>query len=906
MRNGLSRSIFIVLIILTAWTTFGMASDSSSSPSVRITITPSPWLDAERNQIREFQVGQQIQLNWTITGDVPAETIRLAGGCEGNDGELAWTVFPASLPTEGQLRVQIPAHAARSAGFRFRMTFKDAQGQAYQTFSPVLRVVEPSPAPAAGPPANTEQRSAETPHADTSDVDLLEAAGAMDAPKQPHASAQDVVPRSPEVARQINGQDDSVSEFLQPVSVERYEKKPREMPPGRFSPPIAAAISAGEKKSAPESKDDASRDSAISVAVPAAKEPSDSSPAPATTRPQPQPETASIRIAPLPAGSGTVPAQESDTAETVDRPEPAARVAANVPVRVVEEQGRVFLRSTGTRAMPVGRSRGEPVVNRTVRPQPATTAAPTTVGTSEPEEESDAAVSVGDAFDIPEIPLIPTDSKPEAPEPMAASPAEPKTEVAWQAPASDPQETSSSESDAGETPVTTPDLSSTTDFPAETPAPRCEVAWEQTPLSDALVESSDEMALSGSLEPPLSPCPAVEQELAEQTNEISRTEPDGKPAAPAEQREANEQETVEIKHVWKPKLSEELELDDFAAQLSPALSAALGDTPDETPSRTGSKSDAQVVSIAPVQTSESEPTAPPAPTEPKESPQVAPVSSSPVVAPQATVVEVEEESPEVVAPVVGGRPSLEVPAPAPRDALPLAPAMESSAAAPRPRMANSAAMADDGRIESQPSVVPASPPAPVEPTMAAKPLVEPKTAAEINAQLAQALAAQSPTSRPRQPHRLAESTPAPAKQNPARPDQIAPARKNSSIEAEGVSASVDVDSTSEALQNGWPAKGQRLHAGISRILAWAPPEASQYLTTELQFSADGTKWRTVATDIRPGRAVMWTVPTVTSQTCRLRVVGYNAGGKSTVLARGATFVVSLGDWQSIDLPAEGE
>jgi hypothetical protein len=221
-------------------------------------------------------------------------------------------------------------------------------------------------------------------------------------------------------------------------------------------------------------------------------------------------------------------------------------------------------------------------------------------------------------------------------------------------------------------------------------------------------------------------------------------------------------------------------------------------------------------------------------------------------------------------------------------------------------MANSAAMADDGRIESQPSVVPASPPAPVEPTMAAKPLVEPKTAAEINAQLAQALAAQSPTSRPRQPHRLAESTPAPAKQNPARPDQIAPARKNSSIEAEGVSASVDVDSTSEALQNGWPAKGQRLHAGISRILAWAPPEASQYLTTELQFSADGTKWRTVATDIRPGRAVMWTVPTVTSQTCRLRVVGYNAGGKSTVLARGATFVVSLGDWQSIDLPAEGE
>ena len=43
---------------------------------------------------------------------------------------------------------------------------------------------------------------------------------------------------------------------------------------------------------------------------------------------------------------------------------------------------------------------------------------------------------------------------------------------------------------------------------------------------------------------------------------------------------------------------------------------------------------------------------------------------------------------------------------------------------------------------------------------------------------------------------------------------------------------------------------------------------------ELQFSSnDGLMWQTVAAGLKPGQPVAWTVPSVNSKTCRLRIVG---------------------------------
>ena len=111
----------------------------------------------------------------------------------------------------------------------------------------------------------------------------------------------------------------------------------------------------------------------------------------------------------------------------------------------------------------------------------------------------------------------------------------------------------------------------------------------------------------------------------------------------------------------------------------------------------------------------------------------------------------------------------------------------------------------------------------------------------------------------------------------------------------------DLDSIPEQIQLGWPSRRMTLRSGVSRLLSWMPPTAGRYDTVELQFSStDGKKWEVVASGVKPGRVITWTVPVVNSQACRVRLIGLD-GGESSVLATSEVFQVDTGVWETIDM-----
>lgn len=100
---------------------------------------------------------------------------------------------------------------------------------------------------------------------------------------------------------------------------------------------------------------------------------------------------------------------------------------------------------------------------------------------------------------------------------------------------------------------------------------------------------------------------------------------------------------------------------------------------------------------------------------------------------------------------------------------------------------------------------------------------------------------------------------------------------------------------------GWPDEGLVLRGAISRVLRWLPEDAKRYASCELDFSSDaGKTWTSLATGIRPGDAVVWTTPTVTSALCQLRIVGIDANAQRVPLATSATFAVKAGSWRTLD------
>jgi hypothetical protein len=106
----------------------------------------------------------------------------------------------------------------------------------------------------------------------------------------------------------------------------------------------------------------------------------------------------------------------------------------------------------------------------------------------------------------------------------------------------------------------------------------------------------------------------------------------------------------------------------------------------------------------------------------------------------------------------------------------------------------------------------------------------------------------------------------------------------------------------ESVQNGWPAEGQTLQGGVNRILSWLPKGTQEHTFVELQFSSDGgRKWMTVANGLRQGRAAMWNVPKISSENCKLRIIGRDGRGGETVLAVSEPFKVDSGLWETVDL-----
>ncbi|HOF17950.1 MAG TPA: hypothetical protein PK082_03510 [Phycisphaerae bacterium] len=91
---------------------------------------------------------------------------------------------------------------------------------------------------------------------------------------------------------------------------------------------------------------------------------------------------------------------------------------------------------------------------------------------------------------------------------------------------------------------------------------------------------------------------------------------------------------------------------------------------------------------------------------------------------------------------------------------------------------------------------------------------------------------------------------------------------------------------------GWPMPGAMLRGGTARVLNWTPDSARDYAQLELQFTANnGLSWRTIAGDLKVGEKAKWTVPSVTSKDCRLRIVGVSKTGERIMLAMTQRFIV---------------
>ncbi|HPS52816.1 MAG TPA: hypothetical protein PLK08_04610 [Phycisphaerae bacterium] len=103
---------------------------------------------------------------------------------------------------------------------------------------------------------------------------------------------------------------------------------------------------------------------------------------------------------------------------------------------------------------------------------------------------------------------------------------------------------------------------------------------------------------------------------------------------------------------------------------------------------------------------------------------------------------------------------------------------------------------------------------------------------------------------------------------------------------------------------GWPGAGMILKSGMDRLLSWLPENAAQFSNLRLMFSSNGGQtWKIVAEGLKQGRITAWTVPVVTSDNCRLKIVGSDDGGEDVTLAISEQFSVNTGVWETVDSTA---
>lgn len=117
------------------------------APKINMTVSPSPWLDKDRKIPRQYHVGQEVVLHWTVDDKhLIKDSIQLATCYAQFPHNLVWSEFGEKMGPVGAVRVMIPPEAAHQAGLRFRIIANDKAGNIGIALSEILPVTaEPLP-----------------------------------------------------------------------------------------------------------------------------------------------------------------------------------------------------------------------------------------------------------------------------------------------------------------------------------------------------------------------------------------------------------------------------------------------------------------------------------------------------------------------------------------------------------------------------------------------------------------------------------------------------------------------------------------------------------------------------------------------------------------------------------------
>jgi hypothetical protein len=111
------------------------------APKINMTVSPSPWMDKDRKVPRQFHVGQEVVLHWTVDDKhLLKDSIQLATCYAQFPHNLVWSEFGERMGPVGAVRVMIPPEAAHQAGLRFRIIAKDKADNIGIALSEILPV----------------------------------------------------------------------------------------------------------------------------------------------------------------------------------------------------------------------------------------------------------------------------------------------------------------------------------------------------------------------------------------------------------------------------------------------------------------------------------------------------------------------------------------------------------------------------------------------------------------------------------------------------------------------------------------------------------------------------------------------------------------------------------------------
>lgn len=122
-----------------------------------------------------------------------------------------------------------------------------------------------------------------------------------------------------------------------------------------------------------------------------------------------------------------------------------------------------------------------------------------------------------------------------------------------------------------------------------------------------------------------------------------------------------------------------------------------------------------------------------------------------------------------------------------------------------------------------------------------------------------------------------------------KPSDVA-AAKTTTQPADGL---IPVEEKSIIKRPGWPDAGQVFRGDTKQIVSWMPEFAANYSNIKLELSINNAlTWATLADGLSYGDVVEWTVPTITSRFCMVRLVAIDTSGDLVLLARSAQFRIT--------------